>query len=143
MPDGTSAANFEVEVDGVSVFKATSAEGFGKTHEPYKIPVGNKEMPVLGRGRSECKEVTMVGAFALNGAAAEFHRIFKEYSNGDNVTKPNVRVLQYDERGKSVIHVHECTECAPTGYLPKENKGDSKDAAMFEIKFLPSDYNQG
>lgn len=140
--NGTSAREFVVEVDGVVAFKASEADGFGKKHEPFKIHVGNKEMPFIGRGLSECEEVRLKGAFALTSAGADFHRLFQEYSRGDNVNKVTVRIIQLDERGKSPVAIHECIECAPTDYKPVGNKGDSKDAAMFEIKFLPSDYNQ-
>ncbi|HEX8564143.1 MAG TPA: phage tail protein [Pyrinomonadaceae bacterium] len=140
MNDGTSAANFEAEVDGVAVFKATEADGLGKEHEVYEIHEGNKEMPVIGRGRSKTEDVTLKGAFARTSAGAEFHKKFQDYSRGDNVEKFTVRVIQYAENSKSIVAIHECIECAPRSFKPLGLKGDSKDAAMFEVKFRPSDY---
>lgn len=137
---GASQANFVAEVDGVAAFEATEAEGFNKTHEPYQIQVGNKEMPYQGRGKSKCDEVTLKGAFKVTNAGADFHRQFQEYSRGDSVRKVNVRVVQMSEDGKSPIATHECIDCVPTGFKPMGNKAGEKDAAMFEIKFQPSDY---
>ena len=137
---GTSSANFLCEVDGVVAFEASEADGFGKSHDPFEIAVGNRELPILGRGKSKTEEVTLKGAFALTSAGREFHDMFQDYSRGLNVQKPTVRVIQLDEAGFSPAAIHECIECVPTGFKPMGNKADSKDAAMFEVKFRPTDY---
>lgn len=137
---GTSNANFLVEVDGVSVLEATECEIGGVKHEPFKLSVGNRPNPYLGRNKFEVEEVKIKGAYALNSQGQELFQGFNDYIRGLNIQKLSMRVIQLGEDGFSTEAVHEFIECVPTAFQPEGKKADSKDAAYFTISFKPTDY---
>ena len=137
---GTSNANFLVEVDGVTVCEASEVEIGGLKHEPFKLSVGNRPNPFIGRNKFEVEEVKIKQAYALNSEARDFFNKINDYIRGFNIEKPTVRVVQLGEDGFSTEVVHEFIECVPTAFQPEGKKADSKDAAYFTISFKPTDY---
>ncbi len=139
---GTANGYFLVEIEGVSVIEASEAEVGGLKHEPVKIGVGNRPNPYLARGKYEGEEFKLKQAYALNQEGEELFKYFRDYLRGLTVEKRNIRVIQMTENGLGIERTHECIECVPTTFKPEGKKGDSKDAAYFEIAFLPTDYNE-
>lgn len=139
---GTSNGNFLVEVDGVSVLEATEVETGPLKHEPFKLHVGNRPNPYLGRNKYEVDEVKIKGAYALNSQGEELFAYFRNYILGNTVEKITVRVIQLGEDGYTTEKIHEYIECVPTSFQPEGKKADSKDAAMFTISFKPTDYDE-
>lgn len=138
---GTSAANFLIEVDGLSVCEASEVEIGGVKHEPFKLSVGNRPNPYIGRNKFEVEEVKIKNGYALNQEGQDFFNYFNSYIRGFNsAEKIGIRVIQLGEDGFSTVVVHEFIECVPTSFQPEGKKGDSKDAAMFTIAFKPTDY---
>jgi len=139
---GTNEGNFLLEVDGVATFQATEIEIGGIKHEPYKIAVGNRPNPYLGRGKWEIEEVKIKQALALNNEASEAGGMFKDYMTG-GTTKPSVRIVTLGEDGVSEIGTDEFVDCVPTVFNPSAKKGEGKDAAYFTIAFKPTDWIPG
>lgn len=139
---GTSNAHFLVEVDGVSILEASEVEIGGIKHEPFKLSVGNRPNPYLGRNKYEAEEVKIKGAYALNSQGEELFSNFRNYIQGFNVSKLNMRVIQLAEDGFRTVVIHDFIECVPTMFQPEAKKADSKDAAYFSIGFKPTDYNE-
>src|SRR5205085_9460828 len=140
MANGASSGFFLVEVEGVTAFEAVEADTPGKEQEEVEIHVGNKELPYLVRGKSKIDVVTLKGAFSNSSAGRDFHKLMQDHSRGINVDKITCRVIQLDENGRDVLAINEYIECIPKAFKPLGNKGDAKEAAMFEIKLRPSDY---
>lgn len=132
--------NFLVEIDGVSVAESQEVELGEKKNEPFEIYKGNTDLPTIGRGKSKVEEVTVKQAYGLNNEAAELAAMFDNYVRGIDTTKRTVRIIQLDEDGTTVLATHEYLECVPTSFKPVGKKADSKDVAMFEMKFRPTDY---
>lgn len=139
---GISNAFFIVEIDGVSVLQASEVEIGGIKHEPFKLYVGDRPNPFIGRNKHEIEEVKIKQAYALNQEGSELFGYFYDYMHGLTTEKLNIRVVQLDEDGYSDSLVHQFYECVPTSYKPDGKKADSKDAAMFEISFKPTDYEE-
>lgn len=139
---GTSNAHFLVEVDGVSALEASEVEIGGVKHEPFKLMVGNRPNPYLGRNKYEVEEVKIKAAYALNAQGEELFQNFQDYISGFNVSKLNMRVIQLGEDGFSTVAIHDFIECVPTSFQPDGKKADSKDAAYFSIGFKPTDYKE-
>lgn len=139
---GTSNANFLVEVEGVSVVQASEVEIGGIKHEPFKLMVGDRPNPFIGRNKYEVDEVTIKNAYALNSEGTEFFNHFKNYALGLTTQKLNIRVIQLAENGFTSEVIHEFIECVPTSFKPEGKKADSKDAAYFSIAFKPTDYEE-
>lgn len=138
---GTSIGNFVVEVDGLSVCEASEVEIGGVKHEPFKLSVGNRPNPYIGRNKFEVEEVKIKNAYALNQEGRDFFSYFNDYIRGFNAAeKIGLRVIQLGEDGISTEAVHEFIECVPTSFQPENKKADGKDAAMFTIAFKPTDY---
>lgn len=136
---GTSSGRYLVEIDGVSACRASEVSGIGLKHEPFKIPVGDRANPILGRSNYEANEVTIKHAYALNRTGRELFAYFGAYVKGLTVEKRTVRLIQLDEDGFGTVAVWELSECVPTEFTQENNKGDSNDAAYFTIKFKPTD----
>lgn len=139
---GISNANFLVEVDGVSALAATDFENGGVKHEHFKLMVGNRPNPYLGRNKFEVQEMKIKGAYALNRQGEELFQLFSDYIRGISTQKITLRVVALDEDGLTPYRTHECIECVPTMFQPDGRKADSKDAAMFTISFMPTDYSE-
>ncbi len=139
---GAANGYFLVEVDGISIIEASEAEIGSPKHEPYKIGVGNRPNQYLGRGKYEVEEFKLKNAYALNREGEELFEYFRRYIRGLTVEKVNIRVVQMEENGLTPYRVHEMIECVPTTYKPEGKKGDSKDAAYFEMAFMPTDYDE-
>lgn len=137
---GAGNGYFLVEVDGVSAIEATECDIGGVKHEPFKIAVGNRPNPYLGRGKFEVEEVKLKGAYALTSQGEELFQAFNDYIRGFTTQQLSFRVVQLSEDGFSTLKVHEFIECVPTMFQPEGKKGDSKDAAYFTIAFKPTDY---
>lgn len=136
----TGNGHYLIEVDGVSVCQASEIETGGVKHEPFKIFVGNRAFPFLGRAKSEVEEVKIKQAYALNNEGREFARMFQDYVRGTNVGKVNIRVVTLGEDGFSVVATDDYIDCVPTMFTPEGKKGDSKDGAYFSVGFKPSDH---
>jgi len=136
----TALGHYLIEVDGVGVCQASEIETGGVKHEPFKIFVGNRPNPIIGRGKYEVEEVKIKQAYELNSEGAEFTRQFRDYILGANVGKINIRVVTLDEDGKTVIATDDYIECVPTMFQPEGKKGESKDGAYFSIGFKPTDH---
>ena len=132
--------NFLIEIDGVSVAQSQEVELGEKKNEPYEIYVGNSDLPIVGRGKSKVEECTVKQAYGLNNEASEMSQMFDDWVRGVDMTKRTVRIIQLDDDGVTSIRTHEYTECVPTSWKPMGKKAESKDAAMFELKFRPTDY---
>ena len=139
----TANGHYLIEVDGVAVCEASECETGGAKHEPFKIFLGNRATPILGRGKTEYEEVKLKQAHGLNNEFAEFVRMFKDYIDGVNLTKPTIRVVTLDEDGRTVVCTDEYIDCVPTMYQPEGKKGESKDGSYFTIAFKPSDWIAG
>lgn len=135
----TANGHYLIEVDGVAVCEASEIETGGAKHEPFKIFLGNRATPILGRGKTEFEEVKIKQAHGLNNEFAEFSRMFTDYIYGRDLTKPTIRVVTLDEDGKTVVCTDEYIDCVPTMFQPEGKKGDSKDGSYFSIGFKPSD----
>lgn len=139
---GSIVGNFLVEIDGTNLVQSQEIDFGEKKNEPFEIYVGNSDLPVIGRGKSKVEEITIKQAYGLNNEAAEFSAMFDDYVRGIDLAKRTVRIIQLDEDGKTPLATHEYLDCVPTGFKPTGKKADSKDAAMFEMKFRPTDYNE-
>jgi hypothetical protein len=139
---GASSGFYLVEVDGINVCRASEFELGEVKHEAYKIPVGNRHLPILGRGKSEIGESKIKQAYGLDNTDREMFRKFDNFVRGISIEKPTIRVIQLSEDGFTPMMVHEFIECVPTTYKPEPKKGDSKDAAMFSFGFMASDYKE-
>lgn len=139
---GIANAHYLVEVDGVAAVMASEVEIGGVKHEPFKINVGNRPNPILGRSTYEVEEVKIKNAYALNNEGESLFRMFETYILGTSVTKINMRVVALDQDGKTPVKTHEFIDCVPTMFQPENRKGDSKDAAYFTISFKPEDYTE-
>jgi len=137
---GTGNGHYLIEVDGVAVCQASEVETGGVKHEPFKIFVGNRPNPILGRGKYECEEVKVKQAYALNQEGGEFARLFQDYVRGLNLAKPTVRIVTLGEDGATIVATDEYVECVPTMFQPEGKKGESKDGAYFSIGFKPTDH---
>lgn len=136
---GTSAGRYLVEMDGVSICRASEVSGLGLKHEPFKIPVGDRANPIIGRSNYEANDITVKHAFALNKTGREVFAYFKNYVKGLTVEKRTFRLIQLDEDGRGVVAVWEASECVPLEFNQEQNKGDSNDAAYFTFKLKPTD----
>ena len=136
---GASAGYFLLEMDGVTFARASEVSGIGLKHEVVKIGVGDQANPILVRGKYEPQEVTVKHAHALNNTAQEVFSWFKDYIKGFRTDKLTMRLIQMDEDGYSPLVIWEMVECAPTEFSQEGNKGDSKDASYFMLKFMPTD----
>lgn len=136
---GAGAGYYLLEMDGVSAAEASEVSGIGIKHENFKIDVGNRPNPYLGRGKYECDEVTIKHAHALNNVGQQMFRWFGDYIKGYRTDKVNIRLVQLGEDGSEIIEVWEMEECVPTAFTQETNKGDSKDASYFMIKLKPTD----
>lgn len=137
--DGASAGYYLFEMDGVTFARASEVSGIGVKHEPVKIGVGDQANPILARGKYEPQEVMVKHAHALNETGNEMFSWFRDYIKGYRTDKLNMRLIQLDEDGFSTLAIWEMIECAPTEFSQDGNKGDSKDAAYFMMKFMPTD----
>lgn len=137
---GTANGHYLIEIDGVADCLASEIETGGVKHEPFKIFVGNRPNPILGRGKWEVEEVKIKHAYALNGSSSEFARIAQDYMLGLSVNKPTVRVVTLAEDGKTPVATDEYVECVFTMFQPEGKKGESKDGAYFSIGFKPTDH---
>ncbi len=139
MPQGTSSGRFILEMDGVSIARASEVSGIGIKHEPFKIPVGDQANQILGRSNFECEEVTVKHAYALNSTGREMFEWFYDYVRGFRTDKLSIRLIQLSEDGFGTAATWEMFECVPTMFSQENNKGDSNDAAYFTLKFKPTD----
>lgn len=139
MGQGTSSGRFLLEMDGVSIARASEVSGIGIKHEPFKIGVGDQPNQILGRSSYECEEVTVKHAYALNSTAQEMFDWFSDYIRGFRTDKLSIRLIQLAEDGFGTEAVWEMFECVPTAFMHENNKGDSNDAAYFTLKFKPTD----
>jgi hypothetical protein len=140
MLNGTNIGNYLVEVDGVAVCQASEVEIGGAKHEPYKINLGDRPNPVLGRGKYECDEVKIKQAFALNNEGNDFTNLYQNYIRGLDLTKRTIRIVTLGEDGATEIATDEFIECVPTMFQPDGKKGEGKEAAYFTIAFKPTDW---
>lgn len=136
---GTSSARYIIEIDGISAARASEVSGVGLKHEPFKIAVGDRANPIVGRSTYEANEVTVKHAYALNKTGQEAFRYFGDYLKGYTVQKLNMRLIQLDEDGFGTTATWELEECVPLEFTHETNKGDSNDAAYFTLKFKPTD----
>ena len=136
---GASAGYFLFEMDGVTFARASEVSGIGLKHEVVKIGVGDQANPILVRGKYEPQEVTVKHAHAINNTADEIFSYMRNYIKGFRTDKLNMRCIQLAEDGFSTLQIWEMIECVPTEFSNEGNKGDSKDAAYFMFKFMPSD----
>ena len=139
MNNGTASRSYLVEMDGVSAMEASEVSGIGIKAEPFKINVGNRPNPILGRAGYEPEEVTVKHAHALNSTGQEIFSWFRGFLKGDRTDKISFRLVQLAENGTSTVAVWDLTECVPTGFMQEGNKADSNDAAYFTLKFKPTD----
>lgn len=136
---GTSAGHYLLEMDGVTVCRASEVTGLGVKHTPYKIAVGDRANPYLGRSNYEVNEITVKHASAFHNTRRETFQYFKNFLKGNDVGKRNFRVVQLAEDGRGVVDTWELIDCVPTEYTKGDNKGDSNDADTFSFKLLPTD----
>lgn len=136
---GASAGYYLFEMDGVSFARASEVSGIGLKHEHFEIGVGDQANPIIGRGKYKPQEVTVKHAHALNETANEIFSWFGDYIRGYRTDKPTMRLIQLDEDGFGTLAIWEMIECVPTEFSQDTNKGDQKDAAYFNFKFMPTD----
>lgn len=136
---GTSSGYYIIEIDGVSAARASEVSGLNIKHDPFKIGVGDRPNPILGRSKYEIDEVTVKHAHALNNTGRELSGYIVAYCRGLRTDKLNCRLLQMAEDGFGIEAVWEMIECVPTSFSQDTNKGDSNDAAYFTFKFKPTD----
>ena len=136
---GTSSGYYILEMDGVSAAEASEVSGIGNKHEVFKIGVGNRPNPYIGRSKFEPNEVTVKHAHAMGSTGQEMFQWFDDYIRGFRTDKINIRLIQLGEDGFKTEVVWEMEECVPTEFMQETNKGDSNDAAYFTLKFKPTD----
>ncbi len=136
---GTASRAFLIEMDGVSAAQASEVSGLGVKHEPFKINVGGRANPIIGRSGYEGEEVTVKHAYALGSTGQEMFSWFGDYIRGDRTDKLSFRLIQLAENGYSTENVWDLSECVPTAFMHEGAKADSNDAAYFTLKFKPTD----
>jgi phage tail-like protein len=131
---------FLVEIDSIDQIRATKVDGldFSK-HTPSKLMVGNRPNPIHGRGNFEVGEVTVNHAEALGQTARQVFQWHKDYRNGVDLIKRNVRVIQLDDDGQSIIAEYQLTDCVPTSYKHDGMDAGSSDPGFITFGFQPDD----
>lgn len=137
--EGTAGSRYIFEIDGVAAARASEVSGIGLKHENFKIGLGDRANPLIGRGNYEGNEVTVKHAHAINSTGREMFSWFGDYIKGDRTDKLTARLIQLDEDGKGTEAIWELIDCVPTEFSQETNKGDSADAAYFTLKFKPTD----
>lgn len=136
---GAGQGYYVLEMDGVAAARASEVTGIGLKHEHFEIGVGDQANPIIGRGKYKPQEVTVKHALALNNTGEEVFSYFKDYVKGFRTDKLSMRLIQLAEDGFTTLKIWEMIECVPTEFAQEGNKGESKDAAFFNFKFMPTD----
>jgi phage tail-like protein len=137
MPLGTSESRYLVEVDGVTALDVSEVSGFGKKHTPFKLSVGNRPSPILGRGNFEIEEVTFKHAHALNNAGQEFMQWLEDFTDGIDTSRRSARVIVLDEDGQSPVAQYELLDCVPTSFKIETHTAGGNNPSYFSFMLMP------
>jgi phage tail-like protein len=139
MEHGTSEGRFLIEVNGISVCRATEVSGLDKKHEPFKLYESNRPNPHIGRAHFEISELTIKHAHALNTSAFEFFQWLDDFVKGVNVERRGMRIIVLDEDGATPVDIYECINCVPISMGPETHTAGGSNASYYKFTIKPED----
>ncbi|HEY6334096.1 MAG TPA: phage tail protein [Blastocatellia bacterium] len=134
---GTSEARYIIEMDTVPVIAATEVSGLDMKHTPAKFFPSNQPFPNLPRGNTECDEVKVKHAHALNSAASNVWSWFQAFVLGYGVQRITFRFIVLDEDGLTPIATYTCTNCDPTSFGADSHNAGGNNASFFNFSIKP------
>ena len=134
---GTSETRYLVELDGITALAVSEISGFGKKHTPFKLNVGNRPNPILGRGQFEVEELNLKNAHALNQTGREYMQWLDDFTEGIDNSRRSARVIVLEEDGVSPAAIYELQDCVPTMFKVETHSAGGNNPSYFSCGLMP------